>query len=179
MKKLTVMLVAFALFAPLVASARPFQPLPIIEQVKGCMVKTALNYNAKANYDDGSCVYGGGNPSAMARQISRDMYSVNVEGNKVSVSWLASFNSYGAVLVSSHPSNYALNSFGRVYNGNEAQLGQLGGYDMVIEDEAGQAVFHTMSFTLPAGEYWVRPISWTWDISADYSLGQERLIVIE
>ena len=101
MKKLIVMLVAVALFAPLVASARSFQLLPIIELVKGCTNKAGLNYNPKANQDDGSCVY--------------------PEAN----------------FVSSSPSDYALNSFGRVYNGDETEVG-----------------------TLPSGTWYVRPASY-------------------
>lgn len=173
------MLVAIALFAPLVSSAaRPFQPLPIIQQVKGCMDKMANNYNPDANLDDGSCKYGAGNPMALLPKIQPYMYDVKVSGNNVSVSWLSSFSSKGAVLVSSDPSDYALNDFGRAYAGDPAKVEQLGGFELVIED-SGFWTYHQLSFNLPVGTWYVRPISWVWSMTADYTLGEERMIVIK
>jgi hypothetical protein len=172
------MLVAVALFAPSLAFARPFQPLPIIELVRGCTDIRAFNYNQKANQDDGSCVYVQGNPSAMLPKIQPFMYEVKVNGNEVSVSWLSSFFSKGAVLVSSDSPDYALNSFGRVYNGDETEVGQLGGYELVVEDN-GFWTYHTVSFNLPAGTWYVRPASYVYALSADYSLGQVVEVVID
>jgi len=139
--------------------------------------------------DEGECVadeveeeevkpFYAGNPSAMLPKIQPFMYEVKVNGNEVNVSWLSSFLSQGAVLVSSLPSDYALNSFGRVYNGDETEVGQLGGYEIVVEDN-GFWTYHQVSFNLPSGTWYVRPASYVYALSADYSLGQEVEVVIE
>jgi len=200
MKKVIV-LVLVSLFLPSLAFA--FQPLPIIQLVRGCTDSDALNYNPNANQDDGSCipkVYGCTNPKAinynsnanvddescgyggvsfiqLLPKINQDSNLwVSVSGKKITVSFLATKFSYGAVLVSqtSHP--FPVNVYGYPSSNGWAkdQLGENYGYDYRVEGE-GFWTYHLITFEVEeAGTYYLRPMM----TNGGEVLGQEMVVVV-
>ena len=184
MKKLFTLVLVVSLLAPSLALA--FQPLPLIQLVRGCTVPNSINYNPLANQDDGSCIpiirgcmsdtainyseeanvatecYWGGRTfiDLIAKVQRDDNLWAEVHGRTIIISFLASKFTTGAVLVDtvSHP--FALTAYGQpTINGwSIAYMGENYGYDYRVEN-TGVNTYHIFSFDVEeAGTYYIRPV---------------------